>query len=255
MLPLSIKRFVAASINNYKFRKYRAHFETSLTDVEKTLVLPFLGFLLKPEVKVVYDIGAATGEFATALAKQRNVRQVCAFEPLPGSWRTLAEKSKGQTKIACYNTALGEQAGTVKFFVTADGDSSSCLPPSKVQGKAFPQRGLTAEIDVPVATLDGFVAQHKLPQADVVIMDVQGYELHVLRGAANCLSGVRFCILECCFVPLYDGAPLVDDIWAYMKERGWRVVGMGPQHCDAEGRPIFMDLVFERAPRVSGADR
>ncbi len=248
MIP-ALKRFVSASINNYKFRRYQAGFEASLTDAEKAIVLPFLGFLLKPEVKVAYDVGAASGVFVAALAKQRNIQRVCAFEPLPDSWRMLIAKTQGLSKVSCHHTALGEKTGKVGFFVTSDGDSSSCLRPSVEQGKAFPDRGLKTEIEVPVATLDEYVAQHCLPAADVVIMDVQGYELHVLRGATRCLRHVRYCILECWFLSLYDGAPLVDDIWTYMKADGWQVVGVGPQHCDQSGKPIFMDLVFERTPR------
>ena len=246
MIPQLLKSFVHASINAHRFRKYRKQFDGALSSNEIALVLPFLSFLLKPDCKIVYDIGAAKGEFATALAKQRNIKSVIAFEPLPDSWKILCRKAEKNPKIACFNTALGETVSTLQFFVTADGDSSSCLPPNAIQGKTFPGRGLTREITVPVATLDAFILEKNLPAPDIIIMDVQGYELHVLRGAERCLPCAKYCILECGFLPLYDGAPLVDDIWGYMKTRGWRLVGVGPQLQDKEGTPISLDLVFER---------
>lgn len=208
------------------------------------MVLPFLYFLTKPEVKVVYDVGAAVGIFAVALAKQTNIHQVVAFEPLPDSWVELKKRTENNPKIKCYNTAVGEQSTSMRFFVTEDGNSSSCLPPTRFQATAFPTRGLARETNVKVVSLDNIQKEMRLPMPDVLIVDAQGFELQVLRGAENCLKLTRYCILECSYVALYEGAPLINEILAYMHRIGWRVIGAGPQLHDGTSRPIVIDLVF-----------
>lgn len=47
---------------------------------------------------VVFDVGAYTGDFATALAKLRAVKKIVSFEPVPALFRSLEKKRRMSPK-------------------------------------------------------------------------------------------------------------------------------------------------------------
>jgi len=52
-------------------------------------------------------------------------------------------------------------------------------------------------------------------------LDVQGYELEVLRGGNNLLSKTEVVVLECSLIEYNTGAPLIADVISFMKDRGF----------------------------------
>jgi hypothetical protein len=57
----------------------------------------------------------------------------------------------------------------------------------------------TPPIDVPVTTVDVFCTQHVIPAIDLLKIDTEGFDLHVLHGASDILQrgAVRFLYVEC----------------------------------------------------------
>merc|ERR1740138_560257 len=53
-----------------------------------------------------------------------------------------------------------------------------------------------AQIDVPVKTVDGLVAEIGLPRVDILLVDTEGADPAVLRGATNALKSVRYLEFE-----------------------------------------------------------
>ena len=54
---------------------------------------------------------------------------------------------------------------------------------------------------------------------DFIKLDVQGYELEVLRGAQRILAGVEAVLLEVSLLKINRGAPILDEVVAFMRER------------------------------------
>lgn len=102
------------------------------------------------------------------------------------------------------------------------------------------------EIKLRMRTLDELVAAEvKLPI--LLKLDVQGYELEVLRGAQQVLSKVEVVILECSLIQYNEGAPLFAEVIRFMQERGFVTYDFcGLMRRTGDGALFQVDVVFLR---------
>lgn len=135
-----------------------------------------LSVILSPG-SVFVDAGANIGYYSKlALRYIGNTGQVHAFEPLPSAFELLKLNSIGFKKIIkLYPFALGDKNLEVEFFENINGDTSSLYPNS-----------LAKKIKVIMVQLDRQLANIK--NVNLIKIDVEGYELDVLRGAINILK-------------------------------------------------------------------
>ena len=97
-----------------------------------------------------------------------------------------------------------------------------------------------------------------LPRADLAApallkLDVQGYELQALRGCETLLDAFAWVYCECSFVALYEGQALADEVIAWLRVRGLRLVGVNNMANDRDGRAVQADFLFGRSG-VRGED-
>jgi len=229
----------------YRLRRCQVPVREPLDAVEREFVLQFASAFRQPEL-VVFDIGASWGVVSRTLAKLANVRTVHAFEPHPDSFAKLRTRVQAYPSIVCHNVALGNKNGREKLHVSALADSSSLLPMAQRHKDEFPGSGACQEIDIEVARLDDYIAAHQLPPPDVIKVDVQGYELEVLRGGVKALQQAKFCILELSFGALYEGSPLFGDVYQFMIDQGYVLHGTGNVAVNAASTPLQIDGIFKR---------
>ena len=80
-------------------------------------------------------------------------------------------------------------------------------------------------------TLDTIVKRKCFPKPDLMKLDVQGAELDVLKGAEYVLRHCENLILELQRVEYNKGAPLKDEVIAYLASIGFQLMNGGP-FCD-----------------------
>lgn len=189
----------------------------------------------------VIDVGASVGQFAL-LARTRWPRaRIVSFEPLPGA-RARYLSVVSDADLRPY--ALGAAAGTATLNISAQEDSSSLLPIGPRQIAAFPGTEQAGTLEVQVVTLDA-VADAAWPTPWLLKIDVQGYELEVLRGGAKMLPQVDEVYVECSFAELYDHQSLADEVIAFLLGHGLRLAGAF-NIARRDGEVIQADLLFRR---------
>jgi len=148
----------------------------------------FLAELKKPPV--VIDIGAHHGAYAILLGKlvQKKEGRIIAVEPNPSAFKILTEnvrKNNLDDTVKCERSAIMERSGTFQF--TDNEDQSrivESIDPAAYKVEAMP--------------LSSLLNKYSLAAVDLLIIDVEGAELNVLRSInwKECRFGKIFCELH-----------------------------------------------------------
>lgn len=189
----------------------------------------------------VIDVGASAGQFALLARTRWPTAKIVSFEPLAAARARYARVLFETELRPC---ALGAVAGTAKMHISAQDDSSSLLSIGGRQTEVFPGTEEIAAVDVQVLRLDDAV-NPGWPAPWLLKIDVQGFELEVLRGSAGILALVAEVYVECSFLELYEGQALADEVIAFLLPAGLRLAGVFniARH---HGEAIQADLLFRR---------
>jgi hypothetical protein len=87
----------------------------------------------------------------------------------------------------------------------------------KVHLEEHPEVTFPETKTVEVHTLDDYYD----PQYNFLNIDVQGYELEVLKGASKTLANIDAMILEVNRDEVYEGCPMIEDIDNFLKGFGF----------------------------------
>jgi FkbM family methyltransferase len=188
---------------------------------------------------IVADIGAADGVDTVAYCEIASNVTAFAFEPLSRNVRSayeLRRKKELEGRMQIFEIALGEADGAADFYESAGryhkGDkwpySGSLLPPGR-HCEVYPWVTFEAPKKIAVRRLDSLGPEIGLSRIDFIHIDVQGFELAVLRGMGRMLDAVRGVWMEVEEIPLYEGQPLRAEVESFMRARGFelRLSAMG----------------------------
>jgi FkbM family methyltransferase len=139
---------------------------------------------LLPKGGTFVDIGANVGMATLTAARATGPDgRIVAFEPNPAPFTALRQAiTRNQLRmVSAFNQAVGDVPGRLKMFVPDNNHGEASF------GTAFGDReGKTIEVDVVDAKQLG-----ELPRVDLIKVDVEGYEEHVLNAAAETLDAKR----------------------------------------------------------------
>jgi FkbM family methyltransferase len=137
------------------------------------------------------------------------------------------------------NALLGAQAADqVRFY---QNDTASSVLPDACRDDARSR-------NLPMTTLDALQGQSAFPAPDFIKLDVQGYEIEVLRGGELALASAEAVQMEVNLIPIYEGAPLAHEAVEYMADRGFRVYDVGTFFRRPYDAALWqMDMIFVKS--------
>ena len=144
------------------------------------------------------------------------------FEPLKKNFEVLSRKIG--TRYPLMNIALGNENKQILMNVEAanDGQSSSILKPAK-HLKQYPHIKFDTTEEVSMCRLDdlGLDIDTKF---NLLVIDVQGYELEVLKGSVNVLTKIDYIISEINRDELYENCTQLVDLKSFLSLHGFVLV-------------------------------
>jgi FkbM family methyltransferase len=176
---------------------------------------------------VFYDVGANIGVFTVEVARSLGPSgKVVAFEPAPRAFAILLRNIE--------SNRLGNVTPIAVGLTDAPGPRQLYLRPLINMGAAtfVAQPGAVPDAVVTLWRLDDLVARRRLPDPTVVKVDVEGFELRVLRGATQLIERARPVIItEWSSHHAQDGGGL-NDLQRLLADVGYRPFGFryGKEH-------------------------
>jgi FkbM family methyltransferase len=199
------------------------------------------------DVSAAVHVGASVGQEREMY--RRMGLKVLWVEPIPDVFDQLCMNLKGYDWQRPVRALVSDREGEwVKFHVASNnGESSSMLAPA-LHREQWPEVRFDRVIELQTVTLPSVLSEaaFELPERAALILDTQGAELKVLRGAAAVLRRFRYIKTEACEFEAYAGCPKLADITGFLHEAGFREHS---RHPGARGRDAlgqYYDLVMRR---------
>lgn len=193
------------------------------------------------DVATVVDIGSNKGQFALLAIEVFPRAAIFCFEPLKEPAARLRQMLGAEIRL--FETAIGPCEKESIIHVSRRPDSSSLLPIAK-QAIVFPGTELKEKRIVPTAPLTKYLSSECVTSPALLKIDVQGYELEVLKGCEPLLACFRYVYLECSFVELYERQALAGKVVLYLIDRNFELSGVYGQIEDSNRRPVQADFLF-----------
>jgi FkbM family methyltransferase len=202
------------------------------------------------QVKTVFDVGANVGHFAQSLRAEGFAEKIVCFEPLSRAHAELCDAAGGDPNwIVAPRCAVGNSSGECTINVSENEVSSSLLPMLGRHLSGAPESRYVRTETAPMITLDDFIEQASatFPPRFAVKADVQGFEMQVFEGLRRHFSQVAVMLLEISLTPLYEGQPLLPDVYSAVTNLGMKCVALDPVFRDPETRELLqVDGLFAR---------
>lgn len=180
------------------------------------MLLSFTGLRKKynMDVKGIIHIGGHYGEEIDEYVRN-GIQEIVIFEPLSDSFDVLCENIKDlNANIIAHQVALGPEETVATMYVSDNEKQSSSLLKPKVHITHHPHVKFPETEEVEVKVLDDF----DYSKYNFINMDVQGYELEVLKGAKKTLENVDYVYCEVNRDEVYEGNAYVEELDEFLSQ-------------------------------------
>ena len=155
--------------------------------------------------KVIFDIGAAQGHWARLAASIWPKASIIGFEPNRVNGTYLEQTQSDLPKFEYLSCFSGTQPQKIQYEYRGNQISLYDATVSAAHQD-------TADMYV----LDQLLAQRRIPSPEFLKLDVQGYELEVLRGGAKTMSTCEAILFETSFDHDHRDMPIVHKVIEFM---------------------------------------
>ena len=198
--------------------------------------------LVQPSDTII-DLGANIGYYTILFCDAARAGRVHAFEPAPQTFGFLQKNIQwnGLKNASLYQIAIGERDGEAELFINGFNKGDNRLYES------FGTKG----VPVRVSKLDSVIPPGT--KVDLIKMDIQGFEVHALRGMQRILHENHdlYIVAECYPKGLRRTGTPVEDFFALLEDNGFSWCMMDDE--TGELRALSKEKFIERFPSNTDA--
>jgi len=158
---------------------------------QKSGEIKTIGYVLKKLSNasdlVIFDVGANVGNYTLAVLKLlgKTPASVHSFEPSKSAFAKLQENTNGAKNVFLHNLGLGQEGKNATLFYDAQASGFASLYKRRLDHFNI---HMDFSETVSITTIDVFCRQQDIKRIHFLKMDVEGYELNVLRGASGMIE-------------------------------------------------------------------
>ncbi len=185
----------------------------------------------------VIDVGAYHGEWTKMFKKIFPSTHILMVEAQSEKTPILDLVCRMFPNEVFRKTALlGQKSGEEVEFVQMETGSSVFE-----ESSPYPRKRLKKTLTSLDALVENYPAFQRI---DFLKLDVQGYELEVLKGASTLLQQTEFVLMETSLIPINKGCPLILEVMTFMDSMGFRTMDFCSQVRRKDGSLWATDLLF-----------
>ena len=159
-------------------------------------------YLKKLDIDKIIDIGAHKGEFLEKMLKIEKVKSFYAFEPQKDIFDYLKKKFSKNNKVTLMNYAADKEIGNKKLQINKLSMTSSLAEVNEKSLYFIFKNFLTRsksnfvdEYEVQTNTIDNVFKDTNLKKT-LLKIDVEGFEMNVIKGSKIKLKEIPYLIIE-----------------------------------------------------------
>lgn len=187
-------------------------------------------------MKILFDVGANSGNNSLQKIKHNKEWLCFAFEPTPKLINELKQQSNSfSDRYHIYPYAISDFIGVANFNIAGQRDwgCSSLLEFSDNLDKTWPGRDdfkVTEIIEVQVITLDKFISEIcplDIQQIDYFHCDTQGTDIQVLKGLGKYIDLIKEGVIETArdsSVQLYKNQHTKEESIKFLEENNFSIL-------------------------------
>jgi FkbM family methyltransferase len=152
----------------------------------------FMQHIDKSSIHTIVEVGARYGDESKILSNMFNKAQIYSFECNPLTIDICRSNLQNNNRIRFFDYGLGDVNTTLPFYsYTQQNDGASSFFKRIDFERTQRETGY-----MKIRTLFDFTRENHIATIDLLCMDIQGYELNVLKGCDTFISNVKYVIME-----------------------------------------------------------
>ncbi len=211
---------------------------------EPGAALPIDGFLAG--ISGLIHVGANTGQERALYASHG--LSVVWVEPIPAVFRQLEQNLQGYPRQRAVQYLLCDQDGrSCQLHIASNGGESSSMLELAEHREIWPEIHYTGSITLTGTSLATMVRQEgiDLGAHQALVLDTQGTELQVLRGAGELLGRFDYIQVEVADFEAYAGCCRPEEVAAHLARFGFLEIGRA-RLAERAGLGAYFDLLYRR---------
>jgi len=149
-------------------------------------IINFVKSHIKHRLPIIFDVGANRGDYSSVIIASfgcENIRLYC-FEPSKMAFGLLNAEISTCQNVKLYNFGFGDKSETVNLYSCSEGAGSASILNTHYHN--LDNSNIVEKIEL--TTLDEFCRTNNIQKIDFMKMDVEGYELNILRGGSELIK-------------------------------------------------------------------
>jgi FkbM family methyltransferase len=240
--PSALKFLFTHALKDEIINFYDNYFFLGYTHIEKAIMLAKEFNLLS---NIIVDVGGADGTTSKIFSGAFPNNKIYVFEPLKANYLQIEQLIIQFPNIILIKKAVGSSLGKAIIHKAKRITSSSLYKMNvDTHSEMFSDiLKVNSEEEVTITTLNESLPKDK--PISIIKIDVQGYELEVLKGADSVLKRTSIIVLEVNNHDYYVGSPKYYDIDQYLRNKNFILYDIFPSTKD-KGQLKEWDSVYVR---------
>lgn len=227
----------------------------STHDSKRVRIHPFDSVPKALKVNWVLDVGANKGDVASAALESYPGCRVICFEPVDSTFEILKEHMASYGDRALFfKSALGDETGTAEINLTSFHGANSILPQSDFHKFFNPHVREIGKEKISIIRLDEVASEFPTDHIDIMKIDVEGFELNVLKGGAKFIStSVDTIIIEVALMrDINWNQQSILNLFNFLKDLGFCIINIVDLHYSdsSDMMLVQMDCIFRHKSKL-----